>query len=129
MSLYDNALEYSYSDELWEKVNGGLKEFFKVDKYFFEEPFKVKRVDGSEITRYNNKVDITNIFYDAVLKGLEDNQKYDEPVFGTGADFESMLIELLDEDFNGGEIDFRIPEYADYSKTIQNMNELFNDYV
>ena len=129
VSLYNQSQEYAYSDELWEEVNGGLKDFFKVDKYFFEEPFKVKRVDGSEITRYNNKVDITNIFYDAVLKGLEDNQKYDEPVFGTGADFETMLIELLDEDFNGGEIDFRIPEYADYSKTIQNMNELFNDYV
>jgi hypothetical protein len=129
LSLYNNAQEYSYSDELWEEVNGGLKEFFKVDKYFFEEPFKVKRVDGSEITRYNNKVDITNIFYDAVLKGLEDNQKYDEPVFGDDADFETMLIELLDEDFNGGEIDFSVPDYADYSKTIQNMNELFNDYV
>jgi hypothetical protein len=129
VSLYNQSQEYAYSDELWEEVNGGLKDFFKVDKYFFEEPFKVKRVDGSEITRYNNKVDITNIFYDAVLKGLEDNQKYDEPVFGTGADFETMLIELLDEDFNGGEIDFTVPEYADYSKTIQNMNELFNDYV
>lgn len=129
-SLYNSAEEYAYSDELYKDVMGGLEDFFGTKDFLKETTFQVKRNDGSTITRNKYEIDITNIFVNAIVESLNQNLKYDEDVFGGKGDFETILLELMDDvDFNGGYIDFRIPEYPDFSKTTQNMNDMFNDYI
>ena len=128
-NLFNHSYEYAYSDYLWNEVSGGLKDLFETDNYFTENSFKVKRVDGTEITRHNGLVDITNIFKDAVEKALKDNMNYDEDAFYSGGDFETILVSLLEDDFKGGLIDFRVPDYPDHSKVTQNMNSMFSDYI
>lgn len=129
-SLYNSAEEYAYSDELYKDVMGGLQDFFGTKDFLKETTFQVKRNDGSTITKNKYEIDITNIFVNAVVESLNQNLKYDEVVFGGNGDFETILLELMDDvDFNGGYIDFRIPEYPDFSKTTQNMNDMFNDYI
>jgi hypothetical protein len=128
-NLFNHSYEYAYSDDLWNEVSGGLKDLFETDNYFTENSFKVKRVDGTEITRHNGLVDITNIFKDAVEKALKDNMNYDEDAFYSGGDFETILVSLLEDDFKGGLIDFRVPDYPDHSKVTQNMNSMFSDYI
>ena len=129
-SLYNSAEEYAYSDELYKDVMGGLEDFFGTKDFLKETTFQVKRDDGSTITRNKYEIDITNIFVNAIVESLNQNLKYDEDVFGGKGDFETILLELMDDvDFNGGYIDFRIPEYPDFSKTTQNMNDMFNDYI
>ena len=51
-------------------------------------------------------------------------------MFGGKGDFGTVLMELMDDgDFNGGYIDFSAPDYPDFSKTTQNMNDMFGDYI
>ena len=65
-----------------------------------------------------------------MVESLKQNLKYDEDVFGGKGDFGTVLMELMDDgDFNGGYIDFSAPNYPDFSKTTQNMNDMFGDYI
>ena len=129
-SLYNAAQEYSYSDELYEQIMGGLKDFFGTKDFLKESSVQVKRSDDSVITRSKYEVDVSNIFVNAVVESLKQNLKYDEDVFGGKGDFETILMELMDDgDFNGGYIDFSAPDYPDFSKTTQNMNDMFGDYI
>lgn len=129
-NLYNVAQEYSYSDELYKQVMGGLKDFFGTKDFLKESSVQVKRSDDSVITRSKYEVDVSNIFVNAVVESLNQNLKYDEDVFGGKGDFGTVLMELMDDgDFNGGYIDFRAPEYPNFSKTTQNMNDMFGDYI
>jgi hypothetical protein len=129
-SLYNAAQEYAYSDELYEKVMGGLKDFFGTKDFLKESSVQVKRADDSVITRSKYEVDVSNIFVDAVVESLNQNLNYDEDVFGGKGYFETILMELMDDgDFNGGYINFSVPDYPNFSKTTQNMNDLFGDYI
>jgi hypothetical protein len=129
-NLYNAAQEYAYSDELYEKVMGGLKDFFGTKDFLKESSVQVKRADDSVITRSKYEVDVSNIFVDAVVESLNQNLNYDEDVFGGKSDFETILMELMDDgDFNGGYINFSVPDYPNFSKTTQNMNDLFGDYI
>lgn len=129
-SLYNSAQEYSFSGELYKKVMGGLEDFFGTKDFLKESSVQVKRSDNSVITRSKYEVDVSNIFVNAVVESLNQNLKYDEDVFGGKGDFGTILGELMDDgDFNGGYIDFRAPEYPDSSKTYQNMNDMFEDYI
>lgn len=130
ISLFNSAQEYAYSDEVYEEVMGGLQGFFGTKDFLKDTTFSVTRTDGSVVLRNKWEVDVTNIFLDAVVLSLNQYLKYDDDVFGGSGDFETILLELIDEaDFNGGYIDFRVPEYPDYSKTTQYMNDMFNDYI
>lgn len=129
-NLYNVAQEYSYSDGLYEQVMGGLKDFFGTKDFLKESSVQVKRSDDSVITRSKYEVDVSNIFVNAVVESLKQNLKYDEDVFGGKGDFGTVLMELMDDgDFNGGYIDFSAPDYPDFSKTTQNMNDMFGDYI
>lgn len=128
--LYNHSAGYAYSDEVYKDVMGGLQEFFGTKDFLKDSSFSVTRTDGSVVYRNKWEVDVTNIFLDAVVLSLNQYLKYDDNVFGGSGDFETILLELIDEaDFNGGYIDFRIPEYPDFSKTTQYMNDIFNDYI
>jgi len=121
-SLYWNSENTAYEDEIYELVMGGLDQFF--DGPILEEPKKV-----GDKTRYVSYVKIRNFMSD-VLSFIDSNKgsAYSDSVLEYYGDYTSMMVALFNEGIEEC-IDFRIPEYPDWSRTTKNINDYFNDFI
>jgi len=126
-SLYGQAENSAYEDELYDLVYGGLDEYF--EGRISEVPREVTRTDGSKITRYDSYIkirDFQNII-DTFLQSNKGGYWNDSHLEYFGG-----LISLMVGMMNNDEIDcidFRAPDYPDWNRTRRNINELFNDYI
>lgn len=126
-SLYWQAENSAYEDEVYELVYGGLDEYF--EGRINEVPREVTRTDGSKITRYDSYIKIRD-FQNIIQTFLEDNKGsyYSD----SHLEYFGGLISLMTEMINNDSIDcidFRVPDYPDWNRTRRNINELFNDYI
>ena len=118
-SVHSNAYNNAYESEIYDLVMEGLGEFFssRIDE--------VQKQVG-EKTRYIPYIKISD-FYSNVMVFLDEYKGYTDTL-----DYLGSYTEMMKQLFNDGSyepIDFRIPEYADWSLTDKYINEFFPDYV
>ena len=118
-SVHSNAYNSAYESEVYDLVMGGLGEYFSsgIDE--------VQKQVG-EKTRYIPYIKISD-FYGNVMTFLNDYKGYTDTL-----DYLGSYTEMMKQLFNDGTyepIDFRIPEYADWSIIDKYINEILPDYI
>ena len=126
-SLYHWAENSAYEDEVYSLVYDGLNEYF--EGRIEETPRQVKRSDGTTITKYDNYIKINNFI--SLVSNFLDNNKgsaYNDSQLDYYGSFEELINTMIyNDDIEC--IDFRIPEYPDWTLTKKNINEMFHDYI
>jgi hypothetical protein len=126
-SLYWQAENSAYEDEVYDLVYRGLDEYF--EGRISEVPREVTRTDGSKVTRYDSYIKIRN-FQNIIDMFLENNKGgyYSDSYLEYFGGFIQLMVGMMNNDEIEC-IDFRVPEYPDWSRTTKNINELFYDYI
>jgi len=126
-SLYWQAENSSYEDEIYDLVYGGLDEYFegRIDEVRRE----VTKSDGSKVTKYDSYIKIRN-FRNLVETFLENykGSAYSDSFLEYYGSLSELMVGMINND-DIGCIDFRTPEYPDWDRTRKNINELFYDYI
>ena len=126
-SLYWQAENSAYEDEVYELVYGGLEEYF--EGRISEVPREVTKTDGSKVTGYDSYIKIRN-FHNIIDMFLENNKGggYSDSHLEYFGGLISLMVGMMNND-DIDCIDFRVPEYPDWNRTTKNINEMFYDYV
>ena len=126
-SLYWDAYNGAYENEIYELVYNGLDNYFegKID----EVPKEIIKSDGKKVTRYINYIKIRD-FVGNITSFLENNrgQSYSDSYLEYFGNYTTLMKELI----NNGDfecIDFRTPDYPDWSIIRKHINENFGDYI
>jgi hypothetical protein len=126
-SLYWQAENSSYEDEIYDLVYGGLDEYFegRIDEVRRE----VTKSDGSKVTKYDSYIKIRNFrnLVETFLENYKGSAYSDSFLEYYGSLSELMVGMINNDEFEC--IDFRTPEYPDWNRTRKNINELFYDYI
>jgi len=126
-SLYWQAENSSYEDEIYDLVYGGLDEYFegRIDEVRRE----VTKSDGSKVTKYDSYIKIRN-FRNLVETFLENykGSAYSDSFLEYYGSLSELIVGMINND-DIECIDFRTPEYPDWDRTRKNINELFYDYI
>ena len=118
-SIHSNAYNAAYESKVYDLVMGGLGE------YFSSRINEVEKQIG-EKTRYIPYIKIRS-FYNNVMTFLNEYKGYTDTL-----EYYGSYTEMMKQLFNDGTyepIDFRIPEYADWSLIDKYINEFFPDYI
>ena len=126
-SIYWNAYNSAYENEIYKLVYDGLDEFFegKID----EVPKETTKSDGKKVTTYLNYIKIRD-FVGHISLFLENNkgQSYSDSYLDYFGSYTTLMKQLIyDDEFDC--IDFRTPDYPDWSTTQKYINEMFDDYI
>lgn len=126
-NLYSSAENYAYEGELFDLVYRELEEFFGYEDFGKWENQSYKRIDGQVINKEVFRVNVTKLLDRVIPEYL--NMHLTEP--DNQLEYQGNLEYVLNDLFDEGEdrLDFRIPEYPDYSRTRENINDLFADYI
>ncbi len=126
-NLYSSAENYAYEGELYDLVYRELQEFFGYEDFGKWENQLYKRIDGQVINKEVFRVNVTKLLDRVIPEYL--NMHLTEP--DNQLEYQGNLEYVLNDLFDEGEdrLDFRIPEYPDYSRTRENINDLFADYI
>jgi len=130
-SLYNSSYESAYYDEVYDLIYRELHHFFGTKDLFRTVPttktvYDKESKSVKEIETTREEVNVTNIL-PTVIKDVLDWGGYDaDNDFQYHGSFEGILNRWAAED---NLIDFRIPEYADWGRTRDNMNLMFGDYI
>lgn len=127
ISVYHWAENGAYEDEVYDYVFGGLEEHF--EGRITDVPREVTKTDGSKVTRYDQYIKIRD--FQSIIKTFLENTKgqvYNDSHLEYYGDFINLLVGMINEDEIEC-INFRVPEYPDWSRTTKNINEMFNDYI
>ena len=127
ISVYHWAENGAYEDEVYDYVFGGLEEHF--EGRITDVPREVTKTDGSKVTRYDQYIKIRD--FQSIIKTFLENKKgqvYSDSHLEYYGDFINLLVGMINEDEIEC-INFRVPEYPDWSRTTKNINEMFNDYI
>ena len=126
-NIYWNAYNSAYENEIYELVYDGLDEYFegKID----EVPKEITKSDGKKVTKYLNYIKIRD-FVGNISLFLENNrgQSYSDSYLDYFGSYTTLMKQLIyDDEFDC--IDFRTPDYPDWSTTQKYINEMFDDYI
>ena len=126
-SVYWNAYNSAYENEVYELVYDGLDEYFegKID----EVPKEITKLDGKKVTKYLNYIKIRD-FIGNISLFLKNNegQTYSDSFLEYFGSYSSLMKQLIyDQDYDC--IDFRTPDYPDWGITQKYINEMFRDYI
>ena len=126
-SIYWNAYNSAYENEIYKLVYDGLDEFFegKID----EVPKETTKSDGKKVTTYLNYIKIRD-FVGHISLFLENNkgQSYSDSYLDYFGSYTTLMKQLIyDDEFDC--IDFTTPDYPDWSTTQKYINEMFDDYI
>ena len=126
-SIYWNAYNSAYENEIYKLVYDGLDEYFegKID----EVPKETTKSDGKKVTTYLNYIKIRD-FVGHISLFLENNkgQSYSDSYLDYFGSYTTLMKQLIyDDEFDC--IDFTTPDYPDWSTTQKYINEMFDDYI
>ena len=126
-SVYWNAYNSAYENEVYELVYDGLDEYFegKID----EVPKEITKSDGKKVTKYLNYIKIKD-FVGNISLFLDNNsgQSYSDSFLEYFGGYTTLMKQLIyDGDFEC--IDFRTPDYPDWGIIRKEINEMFNHYI
>ena len=126
-SLYYNSENQAYEDEVYGLVYGGLEDFF--EGKFDTVSREVTLRDGTKKTRYDEYLKISN-FPNIIQEFLSGRKmdSYSDSHLEYFGDFVTLLVGMMNESELEC-IDFRVPDYPDWSITRKNINENFPDYI
>jgi hypothetical protein len=121
-SLYYNAENSAYEQEIYDAIYGGLDELFegKIDEVPIEQGGK---------TRYFQYIKIRDFVKE--IRGFLENNKgstYNDSFLEYYGTYSEFLVGLINDDIIEC-IDVRLPDYPDYSLTQKNINEMFPEYI
>jgi hypothetical protein len=121
-SLYYNAENQAYEQEVYESIYGGLDELFegKIDEVPIESNGK---------TRYFQYIKIRD-FVKEIKEFLYQNKgrTFSDSFLEYYGSYSEFLVGLINDGVLEC-IDVRLPDYPDYSMTQKNINDFFNDYI
>ena len=126
-SIYWNAYNSAYENEIYKLVYDGLDEYFegKIDEVSKE----TTKSDGKKVTTYLNYIKIRD-FVGHISLFLENNkgQSYSDSYLDYFGSYTTLKKQLIyDDEFDC--IDFTTPDYPDWSTTQKYINEMFDDYI
>ena len=126
-SVYWNSYNSAYEDEIYELVYDGLDEYFegKID----EVPKEITKSDGKKVTKYINYIKIRDFVGNITLfLNLHKGQTYSDSYLEYFGSYTTLMKQLIyDQDFEC--IDFRTPDYPDWSTIQKYINEMFDEYI
>jgi hypothetical protein len=126
-SVYWNAYNTAYEDEIYELVYDGLDDYFegKID----EVPKEIIKSDGKKETRYVNYIKIRDFVGDITLfLNLHKGETYSDSYLEYFGSYTTLMKQLIyDQDYEC--IDFRTPDYPDWSTIQKYINEMFDEYI
>ena len=121
-SIHSNAYNSAYESEVYENIYNGLDEFFasKIDEQ------QIKKGDKISYVSYIKIRDFQSNMMDFILQ----NQGYgtSNSLLEYWGNYTSVMKEMIGEGVIDG-IDFRNPEWADWTLTTKYINEFFTDYI
>lgn len=130
-SLYNSAYESAYYDEVYDLVYRELKYFFGTENLFRDTTTKRTVYDREtqgtkEIEVPQTQVNVTDIL-PIVIKNVLEWGGYDsDNDFEYHGNFEGILNRWANE---ANPIDFHVPDYADWNRVNDNLNDMFRDYI
>jgi len=121
-SIHNNAYNSAYTDELWDDVMSELT------RYFDGGILDVSTQRG-EKTVWEQYIKIRD-FQSDILKFLDYNKDsgYNDSTLDYFGSYTTFMEHMMDED-EIEYLDFRVPEYADFTRVRKNINEILGDYI
>jgi hypothetical protein len=121
-SLHNSAYNRAYEEECYDLVYKGLEEFFS--SRIMDEAKQV-----GEKTKYYPYIKIRN-FQSDVMAFIYENKGggYNDSTLEYWGSYTGMMGGLFDIGIYD-EIDFRIPDYADWDYVRKNINDMLGDYI
>jgi hypothetical protein len=121
-SIHNSAYNRAYEDECYDLVYGGLDEYFS--SKIIEEPKQI-----GEKTRHYSYIKIRD-FKSNVMNFINENKggSYNDSTLEYWGSYVGMMGNLFEYDIYS-EIDFRIPDYADWTRVKRNINDMLGDYI
>jgi hypothetical protein len=117
-SIHDNAYNQSYESEVYREVWGALDDIFDINKrqYVYQQhPYK--KETQIEVL----KIPIRD-FYQPIMDYLHNSKGSSETL-----EYYGDFINILEN--NDECVSMRVPDYADHTETVKNINEMFGDYI
>jgi hypothetical protein len=121
-SVHNSAYNRAYEEECYDLVYRGLEEYFS--SRIMDEAKKV-----GEKTKYYSYIKIRD-FQSNVMAFIGENKGggYNDSTLEYFGSYTSMMGHLFDYEVYS-EIDFRIPDYADWDYVKRNINDMLGDYI
>ena len=118
VSLYWNAYNVAYEDELYESIWGELDSIFEGNGEWTQTPSPYDK------NKFTQKFQIPFVDLESIVKDyLEDNLGYKDRTL----EYWGNIINIIDDTHECLRV--RVPEYAGWTETKQNINSLYNDYI
>lgn len=118
VSLYWSAYNAAYEDELYESIWGELDSIFEGNGEWTQTPSPYDK------NKFTQKFQIPFIDLESIVKDyLEDNLGYKDRTL----EYWGNIINIIDDTHDCLRV--RVPEYAGWTETKQNINSLYNDYI
>ncbi len=115
-SAHFNAYNDAYTNEIYNDVFSELRGLFESD---------IKWNDGPDKGRYDSYVDLS---FNTIYNFLYDFLSYgDDETYNDKGNLEAILKELFNNKYDW--LDFRIPDYPDYSDSMKLYNEYIGNYI
>ena len=117
-SIHSNAYNMAYETAVYNEVWGKLDDLFDVGKRkFVYQQHPYKKETQIEVL----KIPIRD-FYQPIMDYLHNSKGSSETL-----EYYGDFINILEN--NDECVSMRVPDYADHSETIKNINEIFGDYI
>jgi len=127
-SIHNNAYNSAYETEIYNYVMGELETFFDVKTAKWES--RPSQYNPEKLIEFYSLKFNPNEVVNSITKYISDRNLwgYYENNLGYQGKWLTMMYHLMD---NGEEpwLDFRIPDYADWTLTKKYINEMFGDYI
>ena len=118
VSLYWSAYNAAYEDELYESIWSELDTIFEGNGEWTQTPSPYDK------NKFTQKFQIPFIDLESIVKDyLEDNLGYKDRTL----EYWGNIINIIDDTHECLRV--RVPEYAGWTETKQNINSLYNDYI
>lgn len=118
VSLYWSAYNVAYEDELYESIWSELDTIFEGNGEWTQTPSPYDK------NKFTQKFQIPFIDLESIVKDyLEDNLGYKDRTL----EYWGNIINIIDDTHECLRV--RVPEYAGWTETKQNINSLYNDYI
>ena len=123
-SVHNNAYNGAYTDEIYDGVWNELSEYFEPKSWKYEEK---DRYDGKKIQHEYIKI---NDFYSDIYTFLSENQdkQWSDQSLEYWGSYTGFVSNMMD---NGERswLDFRIPDYPDWTLIKKNINDNLGSYI
>ena len=121
-SIHNSAYNGAYQDECYALVYGGLEEFFS-------SKIEDVQIKSGDKTKWASYIKIGD-FEGDIMKfiELEGGGGYNESILEYWGGYINMLVHLMDDNVYD-RIDFRIPDYPDWTYIRKYTNDIFQDYI